>query len=305
MTLRRNKTKPHPRGSSLLLLTVRTGFSWLSRWLPKLAGRIACTLFFRPRRSGTPRPEKAVWQAGSTQHLSFEGDRLELRTWGQGPTVLLLHGWEGRGSQFVDFIKPLTRAGFQVAILDLPAHGSSRRKSTNLPQMARAITEVAAGLQPLAGIVAHSLGATAATLALHEGLQARNMISIASPFWASQVLNTYAGMLNLNETAGNYLRLFVEKKIKRPMDSIMGPSVVQRLETPALIVHDQEDPLIHVETANLLTETWPGAKCLITSGLGHHRILRDPMVVAQSLEFLQTSRKQPVEKEAVACLNGV
>ena len=46
---------------------------------------------------------------------------------------------------------------------------------------------------------------------------------------------------------------------------------------------DFETPITEAET---LAETWPHARLLRTSGLGHRRILRDPHVVEQVVEFL-------------------
>lgn len=48
---------------------------------------------------------------------------LSVLRWGEGPAVLLLHGWAGRPTQFAHLIEQLVGAGYSVYALDAPAHG--------------------------------------------------------------------------------------------------------------------------------------------------------------------------------------
>jgi hypothetical protein len=40
--------------------------------------------------------------------------RLPVYSWGSGPTILLAHGWSGRGSQLGAFVEPLVEQGFRL-----------------------------------------------------------------------------------------------------------------------------------------------------------------------------------------------
>ena len=83
--------------------------------------------------------------------LLAEAERVTLRfglsalRWGQGPAVLLLHGWEGRPTQFAELIRALVRAGYGVVALDAPAHGRSPGHEANVVLFARALLEASAG----------------------------------------------------------------------------------------------------------------------------------------------------------------
>ncbi|MEO1075318.1 MAG: hypothetical protein AAFX41_05055, partial [Bacteroidota bacterium] len=46
-------------------------------------------------------------------------------------TALLVHGWEGDALNFVAFVGPLRKAGFDVVALDGPAHGASSGERTD------------------------------------------------------------------------------------------------------------------------------------------------------------------------------
>lgn len=40
-----------------------------------------------------------------------------------GPTVMLVHGWESNLGQMLSFVEPLRRNGFRVIAFDQPGHG--------------------------------------------------------------------------------------------------------------------------------------------------------------------------------------
>ncbi len=83
--------------------------------------------------------------------------------------MLLVHGWEGRGSQLGAFVEPLVRAGLSVVAFDAPGHGDSPGRRLYLTDMADAIIDVERAVGPLHAIVAHSFGAAAVLLAHQRG----------------------------------------------------------------------------------------------------------------------------------------
>jgi pimeloyl-ACP methyl ester carboxylesterase len=56
---------------------------------------------------------------------------------------------------------------------------------------------------------------------------------------------------------------------------------------PLLIVHDRDDQETSWDAARALAGSWPDARLLTTTGLGHNRILADPAVVAAAVAFLR------------------
>jgi len=73
-------------------------------------------------------------------------------------TVLVVHGWTGEASFMTALAEPIRRAGYRVVLFDLPAHGLSGERSTNLIECARATVMVGRQFGPLSAIVAHSFG---------------------------------------------------------------------------------------------------------------------------------------------------
>src|SRR5262245_33624468 len=132
----------------------------LSFFAPAKAEEQAVRAFARPKRLSSKAPEAP----GLTAHrFTLEASSQTLAAWdfGEGKTVLLVHGWSGQAAQMSSFIAPLVKAGFYVVAFDLPAHGDSTGEHANILDLASAILAVGRRVGPVSGVIAHSLGATA------------------------------------------------------------------------------------------------------------------------------------------------
>src|SRR5678816_1021873 len=116
-----------------------------------LGTSLAERLFTTPRRHARPPRERTVLasaregivdvtlRAPRWKHL-----RVPVATWrwGVGPTVLLVHGWEGRGSQLGAFVEPLVAAGMSVVAFDAPGHGDSPGHQLFLTELADCVADI-------------------------------------------------------------------------------------------------------------------------------------------------------------------
>jgi pimeloyl-ACP methyl ester carboxylesterase len=64
------------------------------------------------------------------------------------------------------------------------------------------------------------------------------------------------------------------------------------MTTPALIVHDRDDPDVPYAHGEEIARAWPGAELMTTSGLGHRSVLRDPEVIRRTVSFLGQGRSR-------------
>ena len=67
------------------------------------------------------------------------GDEIAVYAWGNGPTILCVHGWGGRATNFAAFIGPMVAAGFRVVAFDAPGHGQSSGTLSSGPAIAASI----------------------------------------------------------------------------------------------------------------------------------------------------------------------
>ena len=67
------------------------------------------------------------------------------------------------------------------------------------------------------------------------------------------------------------------------------------------MVHDRGDAEIPWQHGAAIARAWRGAEMLITEGLGHRRILRDPDVVAATVAFVAA---RSAERGIAAAVDG-
>ncbi len=133
---------------------------------PETADALTLDLFCRPQKPKRTLEPRAPGLVGHRFTVPFGDENIAVWDWGEGPTVLLVHGWNGCAAQMSRFIEPLVRAGYYVVAPDLPAHGASSGRRTNLFEFAEAIALLGRRVGPVHGVIAHSLGAAAAAISL-------------------------------------------------------------------------------------------------------------------------------------------
>src|SRR5262249_40423504 len=124
--------------------------------------------------------------------------KIAARRYGEGPAVLLVHGWGGRGSQLYAFVEPLVASGFSAITVDAPAHGAPRGKTSSLPSFARAIAAIIDEIGSVHGVIAHSMGAAAAMLAIHDGAPIPRAVLVAPPSRANDFFRRFAEYVGLD-----------------------------------------------------------------------------------------------------------
>ena len=270
-----------------MLASIRLFFAVVGRLSPALAGRLAAKLFARPRRHPRPARERELIARGTRVALP---DGLYATAWGAGPTVLLVHGWEGRGAQLGAFVDPLVAAGYRVVALDGPAHGDSLGVTTTGPEFARALVATRHAVGPLAAIVGHSFGGFTSLLAVSRGLPTARVVTIGTPASVPEVLRDFLRMIRLPDRALPSMIAALEARVGAPMASFEVEAFAPTVHVPVLVVHDTDDRAVPYDDGPRLAEVF-GARLLTTNGLGHRRILYAPDVVAAVVEFIEEGRQ--------------
>lgn len=273
--------------------------TWLAT---RLAGRISARLggAFASRLWFTPwevpvTPKGRAKQAGwleATEPTSFYVDSREIHGFcaGEGPTVLLVHGWGEHGASLGGFIAPLVDAGYRVVGIDLPGHGATSRGRTNIFELAGAVWGVANELGGIQSVIAHSMGGYVTTVALSQGLLAESVVMIAPATSVQNALVKFGSMFMLPPRSIRGLRADIQRRFGDDVwTRLDGPALARNFKVPALIVHDSDDPQVDLSESEELAAAWPGARLVTTSGLGHTHILRAPEVLGWTTRFLAGS----------------
>jgi pimeloyl-ACP methyl ester carboxylesterase len=265
---------------------VRLGNRVLSALAPALAARVAERLFMTPTRARRSAAEIEMLAAARARPMRVGTRRIETWVWGAGPRVLLVHGWGGRGAQLGPLVGPLVARGFSVVTFDAPGHGASDRGMVTIPELTSALRAVADTRGPLAGIVAHSIGATAAVRALWEGLETGAVVLIGPPADLVTPAIRFTEAFGFSREVLERMHRRIEARVGRSWSAFDSVALAPALAAPLLVVHDRGDAEIPWQHGAALARAWRGAELLMTEGLGHRRMLRDPDVVAATVAFV-------------------
>jgi pimeloyl-ACP methyl ester carboxylesterase len=296
--MKAQQTSPDSPSRSLPLSfqLLRTGLDALARVAPRRAGDAALNLFGKPLRLPEPRREVTLREEGTSFQVPFRGLSLDACSWGSGPAVLLVHGWSGRAGQLGALVAPLVAEGHRVVAFDLPAHGRSGGSQSTLYEAAAAVQAMAAGSGPLRAIVAHSFGAAAVSLALHQGLETGAAVYIAPTGHIEQGIASFVSRLGIGTRAAAALCRSLERGYGADIwRELSAEALLPGLRLPALVIHDLEDREVPFSEGESIVRAWPGARLLATRGLGHHRILWNPGVVDAAVSFVRETAERRIE----------
>jgi hypothetical protein len=265
------------------------GLRGIERLAPPLAPAAAEVLFRIARRHQAP-PRESRWLATARPlRVRFDGEELPAWSWGEGPAVVLAHGWEGRGGQMGALAEGIAASGMRAVAFDAPAHGGSRRRLGSLPQFAGAVAAVAAAVGGARGVVGHSFGAAAALWAVAQGMPAERLALVAPPWDLGTYIYGFGELLGARRETVERMMARLESRYAFDWRLARRPAEAASRRAPearVLVVHDEGDTETSWQEGARVAGSFAGGELLRTSGLGHRRVLRDAGVVERVVTFL-------------------
>lgn len=212
----------------------------------------------------------------------------ELNHWhaGKGPTVLLVHGWEGSPADMTPFVEPLIAAGHRVVLAELPGHGHSDFEWTSVPHAAEAIFHLGIALGPLKALIAHSVGGAVAARAMEIGLVAERVVLIAAPARYRDYARAFAALSGLDREGSAQMLQQLAQRWGVDAARLSTPDSAAHLAQPALVIHSADDAVVPIGDAESIVAAWVGAELMRCQGLGHRRILGEPSVIEAAVAFV-------------------
>jgi len=270
---------------------VRSARTALSRWLitgawnvhRKWATQQIEHRFFRPWKFvDRPKHQKILAQGVEKVFVS-KGHSLASWSWGEGPKVLLLHGWAGRGAQFADLITALVDAGFEAVTFDQPGHGRGRGV-TNVFEFVEVSQQLEEEIGPLAGVVGHSMGCVPAlVLAQQQGLRS---VLFAPGMQVKEPIYNMATEQGLSVPIIRHLFERLERRYGQSLEPLNPESQLSQMSEEVLILHDQGDKYTSSADSAQVSKGLPHVSYHQTQHLGHSKILEDPDSVSRAVFFL-------------------
>jgi pimeloyl-ACP methyl ester carboxylesterase len=283
---------PPTRWKSTIVRLLKVAMGVLELAAPGLGARWVDRIWFAVP---PPRPtESDVPSGGAPFELTVSGATVRGRRWeGNGNIIYLVHGWGSSSAQLSPFIGPLLDAGFSVVAYDALSHGHSD-PGPNGPRRSNALEHrdvlraVVAAHGPAHGVIAHSLGSMVAALAMRDGVVPHRAVYIAPMIDITSYGAPFIRMLGAGPRTWARFIKRVERRLGLHMSYFdLAPMADELATPPLLIIHDRDDHETSWQASRTLAGSWPDARLLTTTGLGHNRVLSDPTVISASVAFLR------------------
>jgi pimeloyl-ACP methyl ester carboxylesterase len=159
--------------------------------------------------------------------------------------------------------------------------------TTDLYELGRAVAAVLAHEKP-AAVVSHSLGFPMVMRAIEDGSDhPPRLIALAPGRRMEHALQTFASQARLAAP--------LERELRRAIQQAFGDDVFERMDvdrvlpsmtSEGLVIHDAHDVDVSVDDGQAIADLWPNARFVVTEGLGHRLIIRDPAVHGQIVRYL-------------------
>lgn len=273
-------------------------FIWVKRLFklaeivfPPLANYWAWKFFTTPLHYPYPESEKPYYHNAEKKYITYNNKQCATYYWGKmgNPKVVVMHGWSSRATQFKEIIATLTNADFQVIGIDAPAHGKSEGRETDLFGFAGVMKQVCANEKNVYAIIGHSLGGVAAAINVKNGLPVNRLVIMGSPAVATDILKNFIERINAFPARATYLRKVMKARYKLDFEQATASEIVKNFpQIDTLLIYDKHDQEAPVRHGELLHKQITTSKLLITSKLGHTRMLKDAKVSQAILDFLKT-----------------
>lgn len=280
-----------PNAVSLPRISTNVRFAASTLLFPELAGAWAERMFLSPPRGRNAAASALDLIDARNSYLEHKGRHIAMWTWGarskDAPAVLLAHGWGGNAAQMRGFAFPLLHAGYRVIAYDQPAHGVSDGKLTGLPDFADVLGAVTQHHGGVEAVIAHSLGGAGAALALAWGKTSfRKIVLVSPPSDLIGYSRRFARWYWMPEPVRKAMQTAIEERYGVRWEDLEVGRVAPRLAAQALVIHDRNDHMMPWTHGAEVAKAWPGAKLMLTEGLGHGRILRAEQVTRAAAEFI-------------------
>lgn len=200
--------------------------------------------------------------------------------------ILLVHGWSGRGTQLAKIAQALKAEGYMLISFDAPAHGKAKGKMSMLPFFIKAVHFLDEKYGPFDAIVGHSLGGMSALKAISNGLKTKKLVIIGTANNITEITQHFAENMKMNHEVAAKMKKYLDERFNEDMDTLSGARSAENVKIPTLVIHDEKDVDVKVNSAYEIHEALEDSELMITSGQGHRRILGNPEVINKTTTFI-------------------
>jgi len=285
--------------SGALLPALGSAFHIVALFAPTQAGAMALQLFSRPRPSKARKHQDIFINGAKKGEIHVNGTQVRFYHWeGQGPAVLLAHGWESNASRWAPLVQSLQEKGYAIYAVDAPGHGASGGTVFTVKIYAEVLQELLCLLQPDV-LIGHSAGGMAAVFTLHQNpgtTPLKRLILLSVPSELEQLMDTFRRMSFMGERVFRGMQRAFVRKYGWKMADFSLSRFLADIPVKGLILHDRDDPVAPYLGAQELQRHWRDATLIPFEGLGHS--LPGMQVNHTILQYLEAYFRNPLSPQS-------
>lgn len=246
-------------------------------------------VFLKPKRSEVKDWELRAELKGERFNLSDEVSAIRWSATAEktiDKQILLVHGWESRATHMYGFVDGLLAQGYSVVALDMPGHGRSPGQSSNAHLFAQTVLLAEKTLGDFSVIIGHSMGASATSIAVGNGLAPQKMILISGPSSIENSIRHFTRIIGFNKRTSDHFIGKIAQYVGVPFHQLDATNLLKECEIPTLLIHDESDKEVLHSESKRLENVLQNSHLMTTQGFGHRKILKAQPVLQAIADFV-------------------
>ncbi|MDP4686949.1 MAG: alpha/beta hydrolase [Salibacteraceae bacterium] len=265
---------------------IRGVFPILEKISPSYANNMAAKLFLTPVRFGFTEKEKEFLPKLKQYTLSQKGKKIMVYSMGEGPVVIGLHGWAGRGIQFRMFAEALAESGYKFITFDAWGHGQSEGKMSSLFEFSEGLDMILNQESNVKVVLAHSLGSAAASYYAAEKGTLPALVTFGAPVVAEDILSSFTDTINASKKIHAGIRQKAIERYNTTFDEVAMENTFKKVSCPVLGLHGLEDKDVPHTHLDVLKSIQPNMDARKYEGIGHRSILKNEKVIEEVMGWI-------------------
>lgn len=273
---------------------VRLYIKVLTKISKKRGTKLVTKLFLTPQRKNLRPDQLDYYKSGQRDFIKFNGKDVFVFTKGEGPRIMLAHGWGSNSYIFRYLIDELVETGYSVVTVDYPAHGQSNGNQTTLPETSELVKLMSDTYGPFKAMIGYSFGGPTTLRSMELGAKTENLVLLSAPTKIDSIFNPFFDLLDISSQLQELFiqALVTQTGIDRKRISPEDMDFDRSIRT--LIIHDRTDEIISVSDATDFDQDLENSKLILTENLGHRGVPRNEATIHQIVDFIKFENQKTV-----------
>lgn len=263
----------------------------IGQWIyPRGVENFVRNRFFTPLTKPLTKAQTKWIESATSIQAESRGKNIQLWHIGAGPSLLFVHGWNGRGAQFQHFFQPALDAGYSIVFFDAPAHGDSEGSKTNYLEVTESLNAIFKHEigEDIVGVVAHPLGASSVINHLTRHHNPIKIVLIAPALRLLELLFASFHIHGVPDKTSFKLIKEVEEEFQIPLETQNPIDLINQLSNNILIIHDKKDKTTPIGPSIQVDKALDNIELMKTEGFGHSLLLKQKSVIEKTLLFMKS-----------------